>query len=112
MNINILKESYGTLSETINGLIKIGYTKDFNVNDGSILRANITQRPKNFQIDKIYRFEGTSDPNYQSILYAISSVNHNIKGTLVDGYGNSSNAAVAKLVEKLLINNKPIIPSK
>lgn len=98
-----LNESFGTLSETINELVKLGYTHDFNIKDDCIVchKTNITLSPDEFQIDKVYRFEGDSDPEYQSILYAISSTKFDVKGTLVNGYGISSNETVTKLIEKL-----------
>ncbi len=77
MKAKELNESFGTLSETINGLFKLGYTHDFNIKEESIVSqsTNIALSPKDFQIDHVYRFEGDSDPEYQSILYAISSTN-------------------------------------
>jgi quercetin dioxygenase-like cupin family protein len=107
MNEQKLDENYGTLSETINGLEKLGYSHDFNIKDECIVchKKNITLFPDDFKIDKVYRFEGTSDPDYQSILYAISSAKYNVKGILVDGYGISSDEASSKMVEKLNRNN-------
>ena len=98
-----LNESFGTLSETINGLVKLGYTHDFNIKDECIIcqRTNITLSPNDFQIDQVYRFDGDSDPDYQSILYAISSAKFDVKGTLVNGYGISSDETTTKLIEKL-----------
>lgn len=101
-----MNENFGTLSETINGLIKLGYTHDFNIQDECLVchRTNVTLSPDDFQIDKVYRFEGASDPEYQSVLYAISSSKFNIKGTLVNGYGISSDEKSSKLIEKLRTN--------
>ena len=67
MNTINLNESFGTLSETINGLVKLGYNHDFNIKEDCIVcrQANITLSPEDFQIDKTYRFEGDSDPDYQ-----------------------------------------------
>ena len=65
------------------------------------IRTNITLSPDDFQIDHVYRFEGDSDPEYQSILYAISSAKFDVKGTLVNGYGISSEETTTKLIEKL-----------
>ena len=98
-----LNESFGTLSETINGLVKLGYTHDFNIQEECIIchRTNITLSPDDFQIDQVYRFDGDSDPDYQSILYAISSLKFDVKGTLVNGYGISSDETATKLIEKL-----------
>ena len=48
-NIN---ESFGSLSETINGLVELGYTHDFNIFEECIVchRTNITLSPDDFQI--------------------------------------------------------------
>lgn len=98
-----LNQSFGTLSETINGLVKLGYTHDFNIKDECLVchKTSITLSPDDFQIDQVYRFEGESDPEYQSILYAISSTKFDVKGTLVNGYGISSDETTTKLIEKL-----------
>lgn len=103
MNIHTLQESFGTLSETINALIKLGYNHDFNIQEECIVchQANVKLSPDDFQIDKIYRFEGESNPDDQSILYVISSLKFNIKGTLVNGYGISSDQGTSKVIEKL-----------
>ena len=110
MNEHYLQESFGTLSETINALSKLGYTHDFNIKDECIVchKTNVILSPDNFQIDKIYRFEGASDPDYQSILYAISSLNSDIKGVLVNGYGISSDDSTSKLVEKLKTHSETL----
>lgn len=107
MDKNNLIMDFGTLSETINGLIKLGYTHDFNIKDECIVchKINVVLSPDDFQIDQVYRFEGNSDPEYQSILYAISSAKYGLKGTLVDGYGTSFDEASSKLIEKLKTHN-------
>ncbi|CAN5275384.1 hypothetical protein BH09BAC2_BH09BAC2_02110 [soil metagenome] len=98
-----MKEYYGTLSETINGLKKDGYTTDFNILRGTLVcqDANLILSPEDFKIDKTYRFEGETNPDDQSILYAISSEKFNIKGVLVNGYGISSDDVSNTLIEKL-----------
>ncbi len=102
-----LKESFGTLSETINGLMQLGYTHDFNIQDECLVchQLKVTLSPQHFQIDKVYRFEGASNPEDQSILYAISSTKFKMKGTLVNGYGLSADETTSKLIEKLQTNN-------
>jgi quercetin dioxygenase-like cupin family protein len=110
-----LDQDFGTLSETINRLVKLGYTHDFNIMDECIVchKENITLSPDDFQIDHVYRFEGDSDPEYQSILYAISSTKFDVRGTLVNGYGTSSDEVTTKLIEKLNThNNKNKMESK
>jgi quercetin dioxygenase-like cupin family protein len=102
-----LDQDFGTLSETINRLVKLGYTHDFNIMDECIVchKENIKLSPDDFQIDHVYRFEGDSDPEYQSILYAISSTKFDVRGTLVNGYGTSSDEVTTKLIEKLNTHN-------
>jgi hypothetical protein len=110
-----MKESYGTLSETINGLKMEGYVLDFNVNRESVVcdNSNMILSPDDFEIDKVYRFEGETNPDDQSILYAISSPKFNVKGLLVKGYGISSVEISDTLISKIrthahnLLKNAP-----
>ncbi len=80
-------ENYDTLSETIGGLQANGYTCDFNLKPHCLEYASLKMElhPEEFQIDQHYRFEGMSNPDDNSILYAISSTK-GIKGLLVDAY--------------------------
>lgn len=98
-----LNGNFDTLSQAINGLVKLGYAHDFNIQGECIVchSENIVLSPDDFQIDHVYRFEGDSDPEYQSILYAISSPKYGVKGTLVNGYGPSSDEIATKMIEKL-----------
>ena len=101
-NIN-LSESYGTLSQTINGLMEAGYSHDFNIREECLVcnQTNEVMSPDEFQIDKLYRFEGATNPDDQSVVYAISSKKYAVKGILVNGYGISADAESARLIEKL-----------
>lgn len=107
MSENKSNENYGTLSEAINRLIKLGYTHDFNIKDegAGSHRSNMPLSPQDFRIDQVYRFEGNTDPDYQSVLYAISSIKHSLKGILVNGYGISSDEFSSQLIEKLETNS-------
>jgi hypothetical protein len=103
-----MKESYGTLSETINELKKEGYTLDFNISNECLIckELPVALSPDDFVIDKVYRFEGASNPDDQSILYAISSAPFNVKGVLVNGYGISADDATNALISKLDAHSK------
>jgi hypothetical protein len=105
MNINkeALNKDFGTLSQTINGLIKLGYTHDFNIKEECLIcnQNNVALSPDDFQIDRVFRFEGASNPDDTSILYAISSPRFNIQGTVVNGYGISAEIKSSKIVAKL-----------
>lgn len=81
-------KNYGTLSEAINDLQVNEYPYNFNLKPECLECASlkIELRPEDFKVDKIYRFEGMSSTDDNSILYAISSKD-GIKGLLVDAYG-------------------------
>ncbi len=89
--------------ETINGLKNDGYALDFNVQQERIIcsETNAILLPGDFVIDKVYRFEGSSNPDDQSVLYAISSSKSGAKGVLVNGYGISADAATDAIIAKL-----------
>lgn len=104
-----MKTSYGTLSETINGLKQEGYTLDFNLNKDCIIchYGKTSLSPEEFDIDAVFRFEGESNPDDESIVYAISSPNNGVKGTLVNGYGISADDISSKMIEKLRQRHYP-----
>ena len=79
-------KTYITLSEAINDLTKKGYTVNFNIKQDCIECAenNLQLQPDEFEIDEVYRFQEMSDVDNESILYAISSTNKNVKGLLVN----------------------------
>lgn len=96
-------KTYNTLSEAITDLTKKGYTFNFNLQKECILCSenNWQLKPDEFEIDAVYRFQDLSDVDNESILYAISSKQHNLKGLLVNAYSIYSNSTSAKMVEKL-----------
>ncbi len=95
--------TYSTLSEAVNDLLRRGYTEDLNVSEkGLFCRARgVGLDPAEFEIDEFHRFEGNSNPEDQSIVYAISSTHHAIKGILVNAYGMDANSMDQDLVRKL-----------
>lgn len=102
------KYDYDTLSQAVNDLIKRGYTTDFLIETEKeclICKNNTGEArelsPEEFQIDEVYRFEGMTDPGDESILFAISSPVHNIKGTVINSYGADFGYRSSKLVEHL-----------
>jgi hypothetical protein len=81
-------ENYDTLSEAINDLKASGYTLDLNLKSHFLEcdSKKVRLHPEDFKIDKSFRFEGMSNPDDNSILYAISST-QGLRGLLVDAYG-------------------------
>ena len=81
-------KNYDTLSEAINDLQANDYPYDFNLKPKCLVCTSlkIEIRPEDFKVDELYRFEGMSSTDDNSVLYAISSKN-GIKSILVDAYG-------------------------
>ncbi len=80
------KYNYTTVSEAIKELELEGYTTDFNLKENSRAFQSGKLSADEFEIVKIYRYEGDSDPADEATVYAIRSPN-GVKGFLVTGYG-------------------------
>ena len=87
-----------TLEEVMKMWKQEGFSIDFNRDPG---RKELASNPSDFQIDKVYRYEGMTNPDDEEILYAISSIKSGKKGLLINAYGIYAEDAIDKLVEKL-----------
>ena len=98
-------KSYNTLSEALTDLKKRGYKEDFNLQPHCIECAALSLQwhPEKFTVDEYHRFEGMSDPDDNSIVFAISSED-GVKGTVVDAYGMYSENLTEPMVRKLSVN--------
>ena len=96
-------ESYDTLSTAITALKEQGYTIDFNLEKNGIICSEGKHKlsASEFEIDKSFRFDVNEDPSDQSVLYAVSSHDHKLKGLVVNGYGIYSDPVTNELLEKL-----------
>ena len=100
-------QNYDSLLDALNDLKKRGYTEDFNLEQDSVhcKTLNLRLHPEEFTIDAFYRFEGESDPDESSIVYAISS-NQGIKGTLINAYGVYAQDLNMEMAAKLKVERK------
>lgn len=92
-----------TLTQAINELRYEGYTEDFNLHPDCIScrEGQIRIMADEFQVDKVYRFEGMTDPADESVVYGISSDKYGMKGVLVNGYGIYSDPVNDELMSRL-----------
>ncbi|TDQ73538.1 phosphoribosylpyrophosphate synthetase [Sphingobacterium yanglingense] len=97
--------TYDTLSEAVNDLQKRGYTYDFLIPEEQeciyCTQNSLELSPDEFSIEEIYRFEGMTDPGDESIVFAIASKKHNIKGLVINSFGAEFGYRSSKLVEDL-----------
>lgn len=96
--------NYNSLSEAINDLKARGYTEDFNLQPTGVVypSSKLRWHPEEFSIDEFYRFEGMSNTDDNSIVFAISS-RDGVKGVLVDAYGVYAESLSEPMIRKLKI---------
>jgi hypothetical protein len=96
-------KTYSNLVEATNDLMKRGYTENLSLEGDTIddKQKGVHMTADDIEIDEFYRFEGASNPDDMSIIYAVTSKKYNLKGVLINAFGtyanNSSSAIQAKL---------------
>lgn len=88
-------------------LEKYGYNEQFRVEKDKLVGINSKKsyKPKDVKAVNFYRFEGISDPDDMSILYAIETCDGS-KGTLTDAYGRYSDDDTGDFMKKVEIEKK------
>jgi hypothetical protein len=87
--------------EEVNGR---GYTEHFMADHGALRAVGSGTRfiASDVTISEYHRFEGVSDPDDMSILYAIET-RSGVRGTLVDAFGYYSDPCVGELMDAILL---------
>lgn len=100
MNIN---EQFPSSSIAMNWLVKQGYILDFNLAEEHLycVSNEVCLNPEDFQIDKVFRFEGATNPADEEIVYGISSIDGQYKGILFNAYGVYADKLSAEMIAKL-----------
>jgi hypothetical protein len=86
--------TFETLTAALADLHERGFTEDFEYETKFLrLQRTATNYPaSDLNIVEVYRFEGMSDPDDNSVLYAIENTAGDVKGVIIDGYGASASA--------------------
>jgi len=100
-----------TLAGVMNELGRRGFTEHFTVVQGRLRAAT---RGTTFSADQVvvteyHRFEGVSDPDDMSILYALETRN-GLRGTLADAFGVYADPAVGAFMHDVKPFPSPIVP--
>lgn len=93
--------AFETMTEALNELYLDGYTYDFNLVTLATYNSHRHLPIRDFVIVHVFRFENNSDPSESAILYAIGSELHQIKGTLVNGYGIYADALTNRFINSI-----------
>ena len=92
----------GSEAETLEALRAQGFTASFVAAHGALhlIGGSRGYRPDELAIRAYQRFEGASDPDDMSIVYAIETAD-GIKGTLVDAFGVYASPAVTAVMDEV-----------
>lgn len=86
---------YCTVLKALEELNRKGFIHDFNLQD-----ENIKRNPQHYAIEHIYRYEGDSNPDDESIVYGINC-NSGERGVYVAGFSANSETEAAMILGKL-----------
>ena len=99
-----------TVTEEIAALRARGYTADFSVTrDGKLRCVNCghTHQPSNAVIESTARFEGSSNPDDQAVVFGLRCDGCGIRGVLVAAYGPTATAEEAAVITALSTRGSP-----
>ena len=91
-----------TMTAILDTLTANGYTTQFKATNKGI-QSLTTERifsPEEVSINHFYRFEGESNPDDNSIVYAIETCNGE-KGTLIDSYGIYNEPLITNFIKEV-----------
>ena len=97
-------KNYTNMVEAIEELKKRGFIADFEFLDQTFrdVDSGRTFKADEITIVEHYRFEGASDPDDMSVVYAIES-NDGLKGIVADAFDLYGNPDLDRFLEKLKI---------
>ena len=92
-----------SVTDALAQLADAGYRSDFTGRHGLVHcnRCDADHGAELVQVDHIYRYEGPSDPDEEAIVLALSCPVCGAKGTLVSGYGPSTDPDDIELIVAL-----------
>ncbi len=99
---------YATMVEAVEDLKKRGFTANFefldqafrDVDTGRVFTAD------ELTIVEHHRFEGASDPDDMSVVYAIESAGGS-KGIIADAFGTYANPGLGRFLDRVTMHEEP-----
>jgi len=98
--------NYKSLLEAVDGLHSRGFTYDFHYEDSCLHCDKISEKfvADDLMITEYYRFEGMSDPEDSSVIYAIES-KQGYKGIIIDAYGAYSDEHISAFLSNVKVKD-------
>ncbi|MEO8398911.1 MAG: phosphoribosylpyrophosphate synthetase [Ignavibacteriaceae bacterium] len=93
------------LSLVIPQLREKGYVNDFDLIEGGMLSRQTKEIFQSFEliIERVYRFEGDSNPDDMAVLYGILA-DSGTKGIVIDAYGTYENDKLGDFLRYVRVN--------
>jgi hypothetical protein len=97
-------KTYTTMADAMTDLKRRGFTADFEPIGKAlhIAGSERTFQPEELTIVEHHRFEGSSDPEEMSVVYAIEA-RDGTRGVLVDAYGVYANPDLSAFLQGVLM---------
>lgn len=98
---------FETLTEALADLHQRSFKNSFEVleNGAKCIETGEIFEPENITIEEYHRFEGESNPDDMSVVYAISTKT-GLKGTFIDAYGTYSNSYISGFLKRVKFKEK------
>lgn len=91
-----------TQQETLRELRRAGWREPLAVTgDGRISLRGRPVAPHHFRVERIYRFEGVTNPDDEGALLALRHEPNDLRGVLVTAYGPEASAEEAAVLREL-----------
>lgn len=92
-----------TLTEAIARLERRGFDAELIARPGGLLERDRegAVAPETLVVEEIVRFEGTSDPQDEAVLFALRSEDDRLRGTFLSTYGPHTGPENAAVLERL-----------
>jgi hypothetical protein len=96
-----------SITEIIERLKEDYYIYDFEIQDNKLTAKDLDTfyNANDVVIDKVFRFEGTSDPADMSIIYAVTT-NDGKKGIIINAFGTYGDGGVDEFMKGVKYPNK------
>src|SRR5690348_10889524 len=97
------RQTYSSMAEAVNALRRRGFTADFTLcGETGRVTAGVDHSYRGDQLTIIehHRFEGMSDPDDASVVYALEG-SDGVKGMLIDAYGAYADSKIGSLLKNV-----------
>jgi len=100
MDTQEMKEYRDPLTKKLEKLQKEGFTHQFDLKDGKLQADDQKYSADQLEIVEEYRFEGESNPDDMSILYAVKA-DDGTQGTVIDAYGTYADREIGEFLKRV-----------